>query len=128
MAWADEDPTSRSSPSVIECSPIKDELPVSEYSLQNSCLQGSKQNLVLCKFAFHRVKFTFRRCFMTLTLHLYLCVPTVWGRGKGSHLCSEALRAVLVPFMVHRQSIQCIPSLCSVSADCKYNCSLGCLV
>lgn len=36
MAWEDEDLISHLWASVMECSPIKDKLPVSEYSLQNS--------------------------------------------------------------------------------------------
>lgn len=49
MAWEDEDPISHFGASMIEYSPIKDELPFfffPEYSLQNSCLQGTKWNLV----------------------------------------------------------------------------------
>lgn len=46
MAWEDKDPICHSWASVIEYSPIKDELPVSKYSLQNSCLKGTKWNLV----------------------------------------------------------------------------------
>lgn len=45
-AWEDEELISHSWVSLIECPPIKDELFVSEYSLQNSCLQGTKWNLV----------------------------------------------------------------------------------
>lgn len=46
MAWEDKDPISYSWASVMEFSPIKDELTVLEYPLQNSCLQGTKWNLV----------------------------------------------------------------------------------
>lgn len=46
MAWEDEALISHSWVSVIECSPIKDELSVSESSLQSSCLQGTKWNSV----------------------------------------------------------------------------------
>lgn len=46
MAREHEEPVSCSWVSVIERSPINDELSVSEYSLQNSCLQGTKWNLV----------------------------------------------------------------------------------
>lgn len=44
MALEDKDSICHSWASMIEYSPIKDELPVSEDSLQNSCLQGTKWN------------------------------------------------------------------------------------
>lgn len=46
MAWEDEDLAFRSGALMMECSPIKDELHMAKYSLQESFLQGTKWNLV----------------------------------------------------------------------------------
>lgn len=116
MAWEDEGPISLSWASMIKCSPLKDELPFSEYSLQNSCLQGTKWNLVHWKFTSHRVQFTFRQCFITLRKHLYQSVySSMWASARQPSLyCSDYLS-------VHRQCVWWMVFLESVSlsADCK---------